>query len=122
MLTHLLRRILGMLPLDRPASEGALQAGRVEWSIPDLNTEFIEASLSEPSRTVIHTAAPVGILSGQIGQMSPAEVARASGLADVIGSEFFATHQLRTPLRILLRHGEIHRDMHRTPPVIATEL
>lgn len=65
----------------------------------------------------------VGLLAGQIGQMSPAEVARALGAEDLIaGSEFFATHQLRTPLRILLRHGEIHRDMHRTPPVIATEL
>ena len=54
--------------------------------------------------------------------MSPAKAARASGLGDVVvGSQFFATHQLRTPLRMLVHRGEVHRDMHTPPPVIVSE-
>jgi hypothetical protein len=30
--------------------------------------------------------------------------------------------QLRTPLRVLVRHGEVHRDMNSPPPQIANEL
>jgi len=37
------------------------------------------------------------------------------------GLEFSATMQLRTPLRILLRHGEIHADRNTKPPEIARE-
>lgn len=36
--------------------------------------------------------------------------------------EFRATLQLRTPRRVLLRHGERHADATRPPPPIATEL
>lgn len=38
------------------------------------------------------------------------------------GLEFFATLQLRTPLRVLLRHGEQHLDVNREPPEIAREM
>ena len=42
---------------------------------------------------------------------------------DVIkGMEFCATMQLRTPLRVLLRHGEIHSNMSAEPPNIAKEM
>lgn len=42
---------------------------------------------------------------------------------DVInGFEFCATLQLRTPLRVLLRHGEIHTDINSEPPKIAREM
>lgn len=38
------------------------------------------------------------------------------------GLEFFATLQLRTPLRVLLRHGEQHRDVNSEPPEIVREM
>lgn len=42
---------------------------------------------------------------------------------DVIsGLEFVATMQLRTPLRVLLRHGEIHTDINTEPPKIINEM
>lgn len=96
--------------------------GEVEQNIADLDKEFIEIGYYASLSAATNAAAPAGIVAGQIGQVSPAGVARAMGWEDVIaGFEFFATHQLRTPLRILLRNGEVHRDMHTTPPVIATE-
>lgn len=46
----------------------------------------------------------------------------AWGNADIInGLRFSATLQLRTPLRILLRHGEIHIDEAKPPPIIIQE-
>jgi len=42
---------------------------------------------------------------------------------DVIsGLQFIATLQLRTPLRVLLRHGEIHMDISTEPPKIINEM
>ena len=42
---------------------------------------------------------------------------------DIIkGLEFCATMQLRTPLRVLLRHGEIHTGINTEPPKIAMEM
>lgn len=92
----------------------------VEQTITDLDDEFIEAGYYAPDVPATNTSAPTGILSGHIGQLSPTDVASALGADDVIvGSVFFATHQLRTPLRVLSRHGEVHRDMHCPPPIIA---
>lgn len=76
---------------------------------------FATSATEEPRRA--------GILSGEVAQMSPADVGRALGSCDLItGMTFFATHQLRTPLRILQRNGEAHLDMHTPPPAIAEEL
>jgi hypothetical protein len=42
---------------------------------------------------------------------------------DIIkGLEFVATLQLRTPLRVLLRHGETHTDINTEPPKIIKEM
>ena len=42
---------------------------------------------------------------------------------DIIkGLQFVATMQLRTPLRVLLRHGEIHTDPNTEPPKIIKEM
>lgn len=38
------------------------------------------------------------------------------------GLKFIATMQLRTPLRVLLRHDEMHTDINTTPPKIAMEM
>jgi len=40
----------------------------------------------------------------------------------IIGLQFVATLQLRTPLRVLLRHGEIHKDINTKPPKIINEM
>ena len=58
--------------------------------------------------------------SGHIEWMTPKRVGVALG-ADglVVGLQFIATHQLRVPLRVLSRHGEVHRDMHSPAPIIA---
>jgi hypothetical protein len=43
--------------------------------------------------------------------------------SDIIsGHRFCATMQLRTPLRVLKRHGELHRGLDREPPQIAREM
>ena len=53
-----------------------------------------------------------------IGEMQNITLS-ALGNEDVIsGLEFFATLQLRTPLRVLKRHGEIHRERNTVPPRI----
>jgi len=45
------------------------------------------------------------------------------GNDDIIkGLEFIATLQLRTPLRVLLRHGEIHTDIKTEPPKTIKEM
>jgi len=50
-------------------------------------------------------------------------VEKWAGSQDVIsGYEFKATMQLRTPLRVLKRHGEIHSDINSEPPKIANEM
>lgn len=47
----------------------------------------------------------------------------AWGNNDIItGLRFSATMQLRTPLRVLLRHGEIHTEKSKKPPQIAREM
>ena len=40
----------------------------------------------------------------------------------IIGLKFHATLQLRTPLRVLTRHGEVYSDKNKEPPKIAKEL
>lgn len=40
----------------------------------------------------------------------------------ITGLKFSATLQLRTPLRVLMRHGEIHTDPNTEPPKIAMEM
>jgi len=39
----------------------------------------------------------------------------------ISGLEFHATMQLRTPLRVLTRHGELHTDRDAPPPIIAEQ-
>lgn len=105
MWTRLLSRLFGPSPPDNRS--------------PSADDALLIASASD----LLNVGKRTGVLAGQIAQMSPAEVARALGAESLIaGSEFHATHQLRTPLRILLRHGEVHRDMHSSPPVISTEM
>lgn len=65
--------------------------------------------------------------SPPVAEPSPArvDVHRGLGLAgntDVIsGWRFCATMQLRTPLRVLSRHGEVHEGTSSEPPIIARE-
>ncbi len=61
---------------------------------------------------------PIGKTVGELQN----EPMSAWGNDDIIrGLEFSATMQLRTPLRVLLRHGEIHMDRNMKPPRIALE-
>jgi hypothetical protein len=77
------------------------------------------ASLSdEPDRGKPSALLPVGTTVGEL-QSAPLSV---WGNEDIIkGLAFCATMQLRTPLRVLLRHGALHTDRHKTPPQIALE-
>lgn len=57
-----------------------------------------------------------------VGDMQSAPMS-AWGNDDIIrGLEFSAAMQLRTPLRVLLRHGELHTDVNKAPPQIAQEM
>lgn len=56
-----------------------------------------------------------------VGELQ-SEPMSAWGNDDIVkGLQFGATMQLRTPLRVLLRHGEIHADKAYPPPKIAIE-
>ncbi len=76
---------------------------------------------SDANRNTINElqiAPPVGKTVGELQN----EPMSAWGNDDIItGLEFSATMQLRTPLRVLLRHGEIHTDRNAKPPRIALE-
>jgi hypothetical protein len=57
-----------------------------------------------------------------IGKTNECQTTRRSQNADLItGFQFIATMQVRTPLRVLLRHGEVHRDINRPLPRIVHE-
>ena len=65
-----------------------------------------------------NASSPTGKTVGEL----QSEPMSAWGNDDIItGLEFIATMQLRTPLRVLLRHGEIHSDRAKPPPEIAEE-
>lgn len=62
---------------------------------------------------------PPGVYT--VGEMQTKPLS-AWGNEDIItGLRFSATMQSRTPLRVLLRHGEIHTDSTKPPPQIALE-
>lgn len=68
------------------------------------------------------SAAPRGITADQFATLSPRAASEAASAGDIIeGVEFYATHELRTPLRILRCHGRKHHDMQKPPPRIADE-
>ena len=69
----------------------------------------------KPSKTV---SEPRSVTVGEL----QSEPMSAWGNDDIIkGLKFSATLQLRNPLRVLLRHGEIHTDRNMRPPEIARE-
>jgi hypothetical protein len=61
---------------------------------------------------------PVGMT---IGDMQAKPLSEWGNSDIIIGLIFCATLQLRTPLRILLRHDEVHSDPNTAPPIIALE-
>ncbi|MDP1606327.1 MAG: hypothetical protein Q8L93_06760 [Rhodocyclaceae bacterium] len=70
---------------------------------------------NKPQEIVSQTRKTVGDLQS--------EPMSAWGNDDIItGLGFSATMQLRTPLRVLLRHGEIHTEKSKEPPQIAREM
>jgi hypothetical protein len=57
----------------------------------------------------------------KVGELQDKEMS-AWGNSDIIKClRFCATMQLRNPLRILLRHDEVHSDQNTAPPIIALE-
>lgn len=77
---------------------------------PDASGKTINEMQNAPS--------PVGKTVGEL----QSEPMSAWGNDDIItGLEFSATVQLRTPLRVLLRHGEVHTDRNTEPPEIVRE-
>lgn len=85
-----------------------------KWNTPtyatyDANQKMINELQNSP---------PTGRTVGELQN----EPMSAWGNDDIItGLKFSATMQLRTPLRVLLRHGEIHTDRNTKPPRIALE-
>lgn len=80
---------------------------------------------SDANRNTINemqnASSPIGKTVGEL-QSEPLSAWGKWGNIDIItGLEFSATMQLRTPLRVLLRHGEIHSDRNTKPPEIVHE-
>lgn len=59
--------------------------------------------------------------SKTVGELQSEPMSAWSNDDIITGLEFISTMQLRTPLRVLLRHGEIHTDKNTKPPEIANE-
>lgn len=78
----------------------------------------VEAETRELSRAQ-NASSPAGKTVGEL----QSEPLSAWGNDDIAkGLRFIATLQLRTPLRVLLRDGEIHRDINTAPPKYAREM
>ncbi|HUW38093.1 MAG TPA: hypothetical protein VMV91_12245 [Rhodocyclaceae bacterium] len=97
--------------------------GIVDWlqrTFSGATTVPMEQVASNPARVVLRgddkpleaVPEPSWVTVGELQ-----DVPMPSWMADGCrGLEFCATMQLRTPLRVLLRHGEIHTDMTKSPP------
>jgi len=78
--------------------------------------------LSSFKRLISGTSAKSYPVRKTVGELQN-EPLSAWGNDDIItGLKFSATLQLRTPLRVLMRHGEIHTDPNTEPPKIAMEM
>ncbi len=85
----------------------------VEASIANVETETLELIAAQSKPKIITT----------IQESQNNTIDDWKNNQDIIsGLEFNATLQLRTPLRVLLRHGEIHNDINTEPPEIVKEM
>lgn len=85
----------------------------VEASIAEVAAETRELIAAQPKSKIFTT--------NEESQNNKIELWKAND--DIIkGLEFCATMRLRTPLRVLLRHGEIHTNPNTKPPKIAMEM
>lgn len=89
------------------------------------NLQAVEVSINEveaETQELIrmqNASLPIGKTIGELQD----EPLSAWGNDDIIeGLKFSATMQLRTPLRVLLRHGEMHTDRKTAPPKIINEM
>ncbi len=82
--------------------------------------DAISALIGFGRRTTTPTPAPVAVQPDRIDVHRGVDV---KANADIIsGWKFCATMQLRTPIRVLSRHGEVHPGIDTEPPVIAHEM
>lgn len=56
---------------------------------------------------------------GTVGELQNMSLSDWGNDDIIAGLEFFATLQLRTPLRVLRWHGKIHKDRDKPPPKVA---
>ena len=112
-----------------PAPDSGPEAAPEQTPMPAMAVESVSTRATpvlERAKNVVEAddlesenAWPVGKTIGEL-QTKPMS---SWGNADIItGLRFGATLQLRTPLRVLLRHGEIHTDRTKPPPTIALEM
>ena len=116
------------------AREGLVELKNLENRFPFLhlrNLQEVEASivaveaetraLQYNEVTIAGTSNARSLVGKTVGELQ-SEPVSAWGNDDIItGLQFSATMQLRTPLRVLLRHGEIHTERTKPPPRIAME-
>ena len=80
-----------------------------------LRAAFIKPTVASTSASAPEYVKAVGRMQS-FGQLDPFIA------GDIfIGARFCATMQIRTPLRVLLRHGQTHRTHLEAPPTIAKE-
>lgn len=110
------------------AHNNLVELRKMEKQYPFLhleNVEAVEASIAAvEAETRVMSAAqlkPKIITTIEESQNNKNKVWR-DNQDIIIGLQFFATMQLRTPLRVLLRHGEIHTDINADPPKIIEEM
>ncbi|MHB8771295.1 MAG: hypothetical protein ACYC7J_09875 [Syntrophales bacterium] len=111
----------------RVARDALVELRKMERQFPFLhleNLQAVEASIAgveAETRELANVQSASSPTSKTVGQLQN-EPLSAWGNDDIItGLKFSATMQLRTPLRVLLRHGEIHTDRRKPPPKIADE-
>lgn len=114
-----LKQLAAEYPFLHIENLAAFEASVRSIEAKTLSLPTIPAASSKAIDDPQDTHSPIGKTIGDL----QSEPMSAWGNADIItGLRFCATMQLRTPLRVLARHGEIHTDRTKPPPKIALEM
>jgi hypothetical protein len=90
----------------------------VEKSIAEIENEFHAAGYFETEKTV---PAKPRKSSATIGELQNIPLSTWSDGDLIVGLQFSATLQLRTPLRVLRWHGRVHTNRKKPPPKVVKE-
>jgi hypothetical protein len=93
--------------------DAAPQVSEYQAAAAGVRSDFVERSTPALEEAKCHSSE-----QQTIGDLQTKPLCAWGEAALISGLKFHATMQLRTPLRVLLRHGELHTDQSAPPPTI----